>query len=286
MPAIYGVECRISALHRHILGSHPTEIMLRVCHPALVLLLLPATTLRGQRTPERPPVDITAETDARRPSKGDPFSGSLIGHWAIPVGQFHRNEDGGGGIGLHGAYAVDRARMLSLRLDGAFLAYGYVRRNRRVPSYDDFTGEFLGYEDVSYAVRQHQMYSVDFGPELTALRGRWRPYTFATAGLSYFRSSMNIRPPEYSDDSGDDRTIFSAGNFAWTTGFGFRYGSNLPRGGLFDFGLRFRRNDRARYANDKALRTNSSGVVTVTPFYGSANLLSVYAGFWVGPVRR
>ena len=248
-------------------------------------LILAAAPLHSQKTPDRPPIDLGAEVQTRRPSKGDPFSGSVIAQWGVPVGVFHQNEDGGGGVGLHAAYAVDRARMLDLRLDGSFLAYGYVRRSRRVPSYDDFTGEFLGYEDVSYAVRQHQMYTLDFGPEVTALRGRWRPYTFATAGLSYFRSSMNVRPPTSTNDDGANRTVFSAANFAWSTGLGFRYGARAPRDGLFDIGLRFRRNDRARYANDKAMSTSPAGTVTVTPFYGSANIVMVYAGFWVGPVR-
>ena len=252
---------------------------------AAALSLVGTHPLAAQKTPDRPPIDLGAEVEPRRAGKGDPFSGSLIGQWGIPVGAFHRNEDGGGGAGFHVGYALDRARMLALRLDGSFLAYGYVRRSRRVPSYDQLTGQFLGYEDVSYAVRQHQMFTLDFGPEITSLRGRWRPYTFATAGLSYFRSEMNVRPPSSSNDSGDDRAIFSATNFAWTTGLGFRYGSRAPRDGAFDIGIRFRRNDRARYANDRALSTSSSGIVTVTPFYGSANLLTVYAGFWVGPRR-
>lgn len=258
--------------------------MSRIAIIFAVVLSLPLAGADAQKTPDRPPIDLGAEVEVRKPRRSDLLSGSLFGHWAIPVGPFHRNEDGGGGIGLHGAYALNRSRTLSLRLDGGFLAYGYVSRRRRVPSYDDF-GQFLGYEDVSYAVRQHQMYSVDFGPELTALRGRWRPYTFATAGLSYFRSAMNVRPPTSNQDGGDSQTIFSAGNFAWTTGFGFRYGGREPRSGLFDFGVRFRRNDRARYANDKALQTNPSGVITVNPFYGSANIVSIYAGIWVGPVR-
>ena len=248
-------------------------------------LAVGARSVAAQKTPDRPPIDLGAEVEPRRTSKGDPFSGSVVGQWGIPVGAFHRNEDGGGGGGFHAGYALDRARMFSLRLDGSFLAYGYVRRSTRVPSYDEQTGEYLGYEDVSYAVRQHQMFTLDFGPELPALRGKWRPYTFATAGLSYFRSAMNVRPPSDSYDSGDDRTVFSAGNFAWTTGFGFRFGSRAPRDGLLDIGVRFRRNDRARYANDRALSTTPSGIVTVTPFYGSANLVTVYAGFWIGPRR-
>jgi hypothetical protein len=251
----------------------------------LALMSLLRGTLAAQKTPDKPPIDITPPADLRPPSKGDPFSGSLFGHWGVPVGAFHRNEDGGGGVGAHGAYALGRSRVFSLRVDGGFLAYGYVSRNRRVPQYDNLTGDFIGYEDVSYAVRQHQMYYFDVGPELTALSGRWRPYTFATAGLSYFVSTMNVRPPSYSDDEGDDRTIFSAGNFAWSTGLGMRFGSRAPRQGLFDFGVRFRRNERARYANDKALSTTSNGAVTVTPFHGSANLLTIYAGIWIGPVR-
>jgi len=259
--------------------------MLRARLLALAMVSFAAATLGAQKTPDRPPIDITPPVEVRPESKVDRLSGSLFGHWGLPVGAFHRNEDGGGGLGLHGAYAFDRAHIFALRVDGGYLAYGRVTGNRRVPQYDEFTGEFLGYADVNYAVRQHQMYTFDAGPEITALAGRWRPYVYAGAGLSYFASTMNVRPPTSSRDEGADRTIFSAGNFAWSTGLGLRVGSHAPREGLFDFGVRFRRNERSHYANDKALRTTPSGSVTVTPFYGSANLLTIYAGFWIGPVR-
>jgi hypothetical protein len=198
----------------------------------------------------------------------------------VPVGAFHRNEDGGGELDLHGAYALDRARHFALRVEGGFLAYGYVSGDVNVPQYDEF-GIYQGNTDVSYAVREHQMYSLDFGPEVTGVKGRIRPYGFATAGLSYFRSSMNVRPPEYDGDSGDDRTIFSAGNFAWSTGVGLRIGPRNPRAGAFDIGIRFRRNVRAHYANDRSLSSLSNGSVIVTPFYGSANVITIYVGAWV-----
>ena len=247
-------------------------------------MLLPAATLLGQKTPDRPPIDLTPPDSIERSSKSDPLSGSLFGYWGVPVGAFHRNEDGGLGVGFQGAYAVDPTRHVSLRLDLGFLAYGYVTRNIDVPGYDQY-GNYTGYENVSYAARQHQMYTLDFGPEVTALRGKVRPYGFATAGLSYFLSQVNVRPPQYAGDDGVDHTIFSAGNFAWTTGAGLRIGSPNPRSGSFDIGVRFRRNARAHYANDKSL-SNQNGVTVVTPFYGSANLITIYAGFWVGPKRR
>ena len=149
--------------------------------------------------------------------------------------------------------------------------------------YDD--GGYVGNTNVSYAVRQHQMYSLDFGPEITALAGRVRPYGYATAGISYFRSTMNVRPPEYDGDDGVDRTIFSAGNFAWSTGVGLRVGPRNTRSGAFDIGIRFRRNARAHYANDRSLSSLSSGSVVVNPFYGSANVITIYAGAWIGPRR-
>jgi hypothetical protein len=262
--------------------------MLRLSFPgALCLTLLFGAMAAGQKPPDRPPIDLTPRDSAADapPSKGDPFSGSLFVGWAFPVGAFHHNEDGGGGIGLSGAYAVDPAKHVALRLDAGFLAYGYVSRDANVPAYDEF-GNFLQYEDVSYAVRQHQMYSLDLGPEITALHGVVRPYGFATAGLSYFVSKLNVRPPQYSGDDAVDQTVFSSGNFAWTTGLGLRIGSHDARAGLFDIGLRFRRNERAHYANDRAISKRQDGTIVVTPFYGSANLLTIYAGLWVGPKLR
>ena len=257
---------------------------MRRYRPLVLLMLLPAATVLGQKPPDRPPIDLTPAEPVEQPSKSDPLSGSLYGYWGLPVGAFHRNEDGGLGFGLQGAYAIDPTRHVSLRLDGGFLAYGYVTRDIDVPAYDEF-GNYVGYDNVSYAVRQHQMYTVDFGPEVTALRGTVRPYGFATAGLSYFVSKLNVRPPQYSGDDAVDHTIFSSGNFAWSTGAGLRIGSQNARSGSFDIGVRFRRNERAHYANDKAI-SNQNGVIVVTPFYGSANLITLYAGFWVGPRPR
>src|SRR5204863_3595513 len=97
--------------------------------------------------------------------------------------------------------------------------------------------------------------------EVTALRGRIRPYGFLTAGVSYFLSTMNVRPPRYDGDDGVDRTIFSAGNFAWSTGVGLRVGPRDARSGAFDVGIRFRRNARAHYANDRSLSSLSSSSV-------------------------
>jgi hypothetical protein len=258
--------------------------MLRIIPLGLLLPLLFSTRLHGQKTPDRPPIDLSPPIPEESSSRGDPFSGSIFGDWGVPVGAFHHNEDGGGGFGFHGGYAVDRARHLSLRLEGGFLAYGYVSRNVDVSQYDEF-GNYQGNTNVSYAVRQHQMYSLDLGPELTATNGTIRPYGFATAGISYFRSAMNVRPPEYDGDDGVDRTIFSAGNFAWSSGVGLRIGSRNARSGAFDIGIRFRRNARAHYANDRSLSSLSAGSVVVTPFYGSANVITIYAGAWIGPRR-
>jgi hypothetical protein len=254
----------------------------------LCLSVLSSRVLLGQKTPDRPPIDLSPPAPAAEPpSKGDPFSGSLFAGWGVPVGAFHRHEDGGGELGFTGAYAIDPTKHVSLRLEGGFLAYGYVSRHADVPAYDDFGG-FDGYDNVSYAVRQHQMFTLDVGPEVTALRGSLRPYGFATGGLSYFVSKMNVRPPQYSGDDPIDQTVFSSGNFAWSTGVGLRIGSRDrdARSGLFDIGVRFRRNERARYANDRAISTLSDGTIVVTPFYGSANLITIYAGFWVGPKSR
>ena len=259
--------------------------MPRILPLAILLQLLLPTQLHGQKTPDRPPIDLTPPTPDEQPSKGDPWSGAIVAGWGLPVGAFHRNEDGGGGIDLHGAYALDRARHFSLRLDGGFLAYGYVSGDVNVPQYDDF-GIYQGNTDVSYAIREHQMYSLDFGPEVAATHGNVRPYGFATAGISYFHSSMNVRPPQYDGDSGDDRTIFGAGNFAWSTGVGLRIGPRNLRAGAFDIGIRFRRNARAYYANDRSLSSLSNSAVIVTPFYGSANIITIYAGAWIGPKGR
>jgi hypothetical protein len=270
-----------------VMTAMSRDATMRCFRPFTLLMSLSCAfgTATAQKTPDRPPIDLSPPPPPESPSKGDPFSGSIVGDWAFPVGAFRQHEDGGGGFYADGAYALDRARHLSLRLDGGFLVYGLVNHDMEVPEYDNF-GNFLGYQNVSYAVREHQMYSLDIGPEITALTGNIRPYAFATAGMSYFYSSVNVQPPQYAGDQGIDRTVSSAGNFAWSTGVGLRIGGHEPRSGAFDIGIRFRRNERAHYANDSALSTLSDGTVVATPFYGSANVLQLYAGFWIGPKKR
>jgi hypothetical protein len=240
--------------------------------------------LLAQKTPNRPPIDLNPPEEVPvTPARwSDGLSGALIGEWGFPVGAFHENEDGGGGVAAHVAYAIERTRVLSLRTNFGWVQYGNVSRTRRVPVYDEF-GTPVDYQDEKYSLRNHSMLSLDAGPELTRVTGKWRPYGFATAGFSVFQSRQNLRAPVYAGDPGDDRTFFSHANFAWTTGLGLRVGSVDPRGGAFDFGVSFRRNQSARYANERALTTNPDGSFSFSTFSGSANLIAVHVGVWIGP---
>src|SRR5947199_40312 len=95
----------------------------------LCLTLLSGRVLAGQKPPDRPPIDLSPSPPPEEPpTVSDLLSGSIVAGWGFPVGAFHRNEDGGGGVGLSAAYAVDPAKHVALRLDGGFLAYGYVSR--------------------------------------------------------------------------------------------------------------------------------------------------------------
>jgi len=81
------------------------------------MVLLASAAAFAQKPSDRPPIDLTPDSvrEEAVPSKGDPFSGSLFGNWGIPVSAFHRNEDGGLGLGFTGAYAIDPARHVALR---------------------------------------------------------------------------------------------------------------------------------------------------------------------------
>ena len=253
----------------------------------LVVWSVGGAPLLAQKTPDRPPIDLNPPEEVQvAPTRwSDALSGALIGEWGFPVGAFSQNEDGGGGAALHLAYAIEPAHMLSVRTNFGWVRYGNVSRTRRVPVYDEFGG-FAGYEDEKYSLRSHSMLSLDAGPELTRVSGKWRPYGFATAGFAVFQSTQNLRAPVYAGDPGDDRTFFSSTNFAWVTGVGLRVGSTDPRGGALDFGVSFRRNQSARYANERAITTNPNGTVSVSTFSGSANLIAVHVGLWIGPRAR
>ncbi|HKO15270.1 MAG TPA: hypothetical protein VJU87_03470 [Gemmatimonadaceae bacterium] len=252
---------------------------------SLLLGLWPDARLAAQKPPDHPPIDITKPPPQppEPPRWYDPLSGSIQGMWGFPVGAFRQHEDGGGGGVLDVAYALDRARAVSLRASVGYLVYGYVSGHRDVPVYDDY-GYWTGYYDnVSFAVRNHSVFSLDVGPQVDWLRGPYRPYAFATGGLSYFASRMNVRPPTSNIDQGDDITVFSHTNFAWAVGTGLRFGGSDPRKGAFQLGITFRRNERAAYANDSAMRMQSDSSVIITPYHGSANLIVISAGFWIGP---
>jgi hypothetical protein len=219
---------------------------------------------------------------AREPRLRDQwvFGGSLFG--GLPVGDFAKHEDGGGGGEFAFGFQPFRRQPLALRgmvnsmLYGAVSAYGY----------QDVCCDALGFpytEQVRYNARNHTMTMLQGGPELMATDGKWRPFAFALAGVTFFNSWANLKPTTPTGVE-STKSLFSSHNFSTTYGTGVRrVATTFGRESGFELAFRFTRNTKARYLTEEGLQRNTDGTWTVNPRTGSANVAGLHLGFWVGP---
>lgn len=123
-----------------------------------------------------------------------PVRGEIVfyGDLALPVGEFRSNVDLGGGGGLAGVWLLDDHGMLGLRMDGAFVLYGY-QSDRRPFS--------LTVPEVAVDVRTtNYIVSGGVGPQVYLATGPVRPYVFGTVGVSYFATRTTVRGDNQDDD--------------------------------------------------------------------------------------
>lgn len=215
----------------------------------------------------------------RLPRFTDLLVGGLSGFAGVPVGEFQKREDGGLGGEIMAGVQPFRGQPLVLRANALMLQYG---------RYDhDVEEEFCGYdgecetETVFYDSRYHNMFALHVGPEIMATRGTWRPFAFAQAGITFFRSTSS-----YGDAYAGPLhlTLLSSHNMSAGYGIGIRnVGKRLGREQGFELSLRLIRNARATWANDAALRSRGDGTWDVTPRVGAANVLTIQVGAWGGP---
>lgn len=210
------------------------------------------------------------------------FGGSLFG--GIPMGEFRQHENGGGGGQLMLGFQPWRRQPLVLRGQFGALLYG-VAQAQGYQDVCDTSGCYT--ELVNYNARNHTMMMLHGGPELMATDGKWRPYAYALAGGTFFRSWANTKPETPTGGTEESETLFSSKNFSTTYALGIRrVGGGGGREGAFDLAVRFTRNATASYLTEDGLHKLPDGRWQVSPRYGAANVLTIEVGFWIGPAVR
>jgi hypothetical protein len=239
--------------------------------PILIPLLLAALTVS----------EVNAQViQPTQPRVRDQWVFSLSGLGGIPVGEFRKNENGGGGLELMIGFQPIRRQPLKVRGQIDWLMYGRIDRDVE-QDYCDIFG--CGTETVYYDSRQHMMFTFQAGPELTPVNGKWRPFVFALAGTTVFHSYANVGDPDVGGTAPSEN-LFTSSNFSTTYGGGIRMVNQSDhRSAAFELSAHFTRNAKADYLTERGLTRTSSGSWIVRPVRGPANVVMIKLGFWVGP---
>jgi len=207
------------------------------------------------------------------------FSGSVFG--GLPVGEFRKHEDGGGGGELMVGFQPWRRQPLVLRGNFGGMKYGAVRERAYQEVCDAFT---CWIEEVTYDARNHSMWMLQGGPEFMATDGTWRPFGFAHAGMTFFSSRANLIATGPTGSGPESQSLFSSNNFSTAYGAGIRrVTTKHGRESGFELSFRVTRNAKASYLTEEGIRQNPDGTWDVSPRHGAANVLGIHLGFWIGP---
>lgn len=220
--------------------------------------------------------------EARAPRLLDQWTWSLGAFGGIPLGDFRKHEDGGGGFELMVGFQPWRRQPLSIRTHIATLIYGNVSAT----GYQDVCDIFSCHQEtVEYTARNHVMTSMHFGPEFFATDGFLRPFTYAMFGVTWFNSWANLQPTSAGGPSEGSASLFSSHNFSTAYGAGVRFvKTRFGREFGFELAARVNRNAKARYLTEGGVQYDSaSNTYFVTPTQTAAHVLGIHVGFWMGP---
>jgi len=219
--------------------------------------------------------------EARQPRFLDQWVWSVGAFGGIPLGDFRKHENGGGGFEFMLGVQPFRRQPLSIRTHFATLIYGNVHAT----GYQDVCDIFgCSTETVEYTARSHTMSSLHLGPEFFATDGGIRPFAYALAGVTWFHSSLNEPPTSPGGPSPGSTSLFWSNNFSTAYGLGARFvGARFGREFGFEVASRVNRNAKAAYITDGDVFFNADGSVTITPVHTAAHVLGIHIGFWMGP---
>ncbi|HEX7938326.1 MAG TPA: hypothetical protein VF483_04990 [Gemmatimonadaceae bacterium] len=219
--------------------------------------------------------------DARPPRLLDQWVWSIGAFGGIPLGDFRKHENGGGGFELMAGVQPWRRQPLVIRAHLASLVYGTVDAQ----GYQDVC-DFFGCrtDTVSYNARDHVMTSFHIGPEFFATDGFLRPFVYSMLGVTWFNSWANLQPASAGGPSEGSTSLFSSHNFSTAYGAGVRFvKTRFGREYGLELAARVNRNAKARYLTEDGVRVNSSNQWEVTPTQTAAHVLTIHVGFWMGP---
>jgi hypothetical protein len=219
--------------------------------------------------------------EARAPRFLDQGVWSAGAFGGLPLGDFAKHEDGGGGFEFMVGVQPWRRQPLVIRTQLATLIYG----NIQATGYQDVCDIFgCTRETVQYTARTHTMTSFHIGPEFFAIDGSVRPFAYAMPGVTWFHSSANRPPTSPGGSSPGSSSLFTSRNFSTAYGGGVRFvGTKFGREFGLELGSRVTRNTKANYLTDGGVLFKPDGTVVVIPIQTAANVLSFGVGFWMGP---
>lgn len=218
----------------------------------------------------------------REPRLRDQFIFGFNAFPAIPVGEFRQHEKIGGGLEIAIGFQPFRRQPLVLRSELGGMIY-----DRFSDNYDDEVCDQFGNncttETFFYDSHTHYMSFLQAGPEFMATDGKWRPYGFALAGVTFFNSTARFGPA--GSTSSNPRSLFSSQNLSSSYGIGVRLMTrpNDGREGGWDFAVRVTRNAKARYLTKQGVFRQPDGSYEISPRSGAATVLLIHLGVTGGP---
>jgi hypothetical protein len=200
------------------------------------------------------------------------FGGGLT--LAVPVGEFDRFVDVGGGLNGFAVINFDRDGYVGIRFDGAILWYG--NENWTAPLSPTIPWVLVDVNTDNFIT------SFGLGPQFTLGRGPIRPYAYGTVGFSYFATVTSARGTANIDPFASS-TNFDDVTFALAAGGGLLL--QLSRGRTpvsLDLNVYTLQNGQTEYLREGSIRDNRDGTISVIPIRSEANLVGFRLGVAVG----
>ncbi len=220
--------------------------------------------------------------ESRQPRFLDQWVWSAGAFGGIPLTDFRKHENGGGGFELMVGVQPWRRQPMTIRTHVATLIYGNVKGT----GFQDVC-DFFGCttETVEYTARNHTMTSLHIGPEFFAIDGRVRPFAYAMYGVTWFNSWANLQPTSPGGPTQSSTSLFSSQNASAAYGAGVRFvRQRFGREFGFEVAARVTRNEKARYLTEKGVQIDTaSNTWYITPTRTAAHVLGIHMSFWMGP---
>ena len=217
----------------------------------------------------------------RQPSATDQWIIGFTAYPAFPIGDFRNDQKFGAGVDLMVGYQPFRREFTVIRATLGWLQYDSFNQNEDAQVCDYF-GNNCTTETIFYDSQNHSTSFIHIGPEFMATRGTWRPFVYASGGVTFFHSTARFGDA-FNSGSGT-RGLFYSNNVSSAYGLGVRrVTARDGRQHGWEFGARLTRNAKAEYLTKEGVYRDASGNYAVSPKQGQANFITVHIGYNGGP---